>query len=791
MALDLVATLRFNDHLTHGLRRARDQINHTSDSMNVLGRNNAFGSLTARVGGLAAAIGGAIGAAGLLNATIGEAMRYEGQEILITALFNDEKLSKDYTAMMQRVAEESPVLNSGDMMQASSGLVGLSKDMGELEKAWKVVEKMKIINPMEDENGSLIALKELASGDVVSMAERFNIPKSVLNDIKKLSFDEQLDGLTEYMNGMGLTSEAVDKYGQSTIAKWNAIEEKTSSIFRTMGTDGNSALSKAFDGILTGMDSGAFDGLAKMIDSGLGKAVTATTGWIQRVDWQQFSTKAQETFTTMSNAVAKASSFIKTHWDTIVFTTKMVVGAFVGLKALSFVVGVFATISSAVATGIRIFRALKTALSVAKTAFLIIRGVMLMFPATWIVAAIGAVIAVGIALYKNWDTVKEKTAQLWAKFKETTAFRVIKSGMDKVMSVANKVKDAFSSLKDGISNAMSKARIAVTDSVNGIIDKVNWLIEKLNAIPGVNVPLVAKVQYDTSGSVDTQVAGVTNNISNSVSGPHALGNHSGWNEIRTDGTLRSLHAGERVLTAVENDGYKQMMNSGLPGAIAKIASLNPLSISSASTSNTTNMNNVDNRMTSNVSNVDNRMTSNVSNSDNSVVSSVDSRTTNAYSTTNDSTKNYYRENAFTMPSFNDVPILNAINKLATPISVNVPALDVNSVVTAIERMAERAINVVVPQDGSANAVAQLRDIITGNQPMLTATETQAVSNNVSNSSFSESVSNVSTTNNSKTSNSESSKVINVGGITFPNLTIREEADIKKLASAFADEIAAF
>ena len=771
MALDLVATLRFNDNLTHGLRRARDQINHTSDSMNVLGRNNAFGSLTARVGGLVAALGGAVGAASLLNATIGEAMRYEGQEILITALLNDDKLSKDYTAMMQRVAEESPVLNSGDMMQASSGLVSLTKDMGELEKAWKVVEKMKIINPMEDENGSLIALKELASSDVVSMAERFNIPKSVLNEIKNLSFDEQLDGLTEYMDGIGLTSEAVDKYGQSTIAKWNAIKEKTGGILRTMGTEGNSSLSKAFDGILTGMESGAFDGLAKMIDSGLGKAVTATTGWIQRVDWQQFAAKAQETFTTMSNAVAKASSFIKTHWDTIIFTTKMVVGAFVGLKALSFIVGVFATVSSAVATGIRIFRALKTAVSVAKTAFLIIRGVMLMFPGTWIVAAIGAVIAVGVALYKNWDTVKEKTAQLWAKFKETSAFRVIKSGMDKVMAVANKVKGAFSSLKDGISNAMSKARIAVTDSVNGIIDKVNWLIEKLNAIPGVNVPLVAKVQYDTSGSVDTQVANVTNSGSagsNNVNGPHALGNHSGWNEIRTDGTLRNLHAGERVLTAVENDSYKQMMNSGLPGAIAKIASLNPLSISSASTSNTTNMNNVDNRMTSNVSN-----------------------TTNAYSTNDDSITQNYTTSAFELPAFNEVPILNAINKLAAPISVNVPALDVTSVVTAIERMAERAINVVVPQDGSASVVAQMRDIITGNQPTLTATETQAVSNSVSNSSFSESVSNVSTTNNSKTSNSKSSKVINVGGITFPNLTIREEADIKKLASAFADEIAAF
>ena len=158
MALDLVATLRFNDNLTHGLRRARDQINHTSDSMNVLGRNNAFGSLTARVGGLVAALGGAIGAAGLLNATIGEAMRFEQSEVLVEAMFDDSKASKQYTKMVEEMALASPIMDSSTMMGNSKAFVSITKDLPTLEKAWGIAEKLSILDPEQGLKGAIYAI---------------------------------------------------------------------------------------------------------------------------------------------------------------------------------------------------------------------------------------------------------------------------------------------------------------------------------------------------------------------------------------------------------------------------------------------------------------------------------------------------------------------------------------------------------------------------------------------------------------------------------------------------------
>lgn len=576
------------------------------------------------------------------------------------------------------------------------------------------------------------------------------------------------------------------------------------------------------------------------------------------------------------NSIAKVASSVATvvveNFGIITTAAKIAVGTFLAFKSVNVIIGVFNGIISVVNLAIGVFNKLKAAFEIAKTVFLVVRGIFLMFPGMWLVTAIGAVIAAGVLLYKNWDTVKAKALALWEDIKSGNSafsflmpviqgaidafnwlkdtfntvkdyaaetwqrilegkssvllllgplgwlvqagvelyrnwdtikgaamklwgelksgersfasvlgpigilidagvslyknwdrikagaialwnkiemgkgvfallkvamipvklaiavlvgvFNLLKTGvvavwnvfnkqgpaqlirnsLKNVMEVAHKVKSAFSALKEGVSYAMSQARIAVTDAVNGIIDKVNWLIEKLNAIPGVNVPLVAHVKYETSGSVDTKVAKVTNSGSagsNAVNGPHALGNHGGWNEIRTDGTLRNLHAGERVLTAVENDSYKQMMNSGLPNAIAKVASMGAPKLEYQSTEQ--------------------------------------------------------------------------------------EPFDASEIVGAINRLAKRAINVYVPNEDIAGKLSQMVDVVS-DKVGLTSGEAQAVSSTVENSSFSDSVSTI-TTNNAiaKTASTTNSKVVEVGGITL-QATVREEADIDRIASKLTDMI---
>ena len=390
-----------------------------------------------------------------------------------------------------------------------------------------------------------------ANGNVKSMVDIVDNLKGSMEGMtaaQQAAYLKTLVGTESYSAFMSLIDAGPEK-----LSKLQKSFENSEGASKKAADEMSKGLGAALQAAKTSLELFKYD-----VGDALAPAVETFARFIAETDFSPMVEKINS----LASVASSVATVVVNNFDTIATAVKWAAAAFIAFKSINVIIGVVNTVITVINAGIRVFKALKTAVTIVRTAFTILRLSMLLFPGTWLIAAIGAVIAVGIALYKNWDTVKAKTAQLWAKLKDTSAFKALAA--------------AFNGVKDAATYAMSQARIAVTDAVNGIIDKVNWLIEKLNAIPGVNVPLVAHVKYETSGSVDAKVAKVTNSGSagtNAVNGPFALGNHSGWNEIRTDGTLRNLHAGERVLTAVENDGYKQMMSSGLPNAIAKVASM--------------------------------------------------------------------------------------------------------------------------------------------------------------------------------------------------------------------------
>lgn len=74
-------------------------------------------------------------------------------------------------------------------------------------------------------------------------------------------------------------------------------------------------------------------------------------------------------------------------------------------------------------------------------------------PIGWIVLGLAAVVAAGVALYKNWDTVKAKAGEVW-----------------------NSIKTAFGGIRDSIVNAFSVAK----EKVAGFF---SWLNQKIESVP--------------------------------------------------------------------------------------------------------------------------------------------------------------------------------------------------------------------------------------------------------------------------------------------------------------------
>lgn len=119
-------------------------------------------------------------------------------------------------------------------------------------------------------------------------------------------------------------------------------------------------------------------------------------------------------------------------------------------------------------------------------------------PIGWIVLAIGALIGIGVLLWKNWDTVKAKAFELWEG-----------------------IKTAFAPIGDFFKGVFEKAWQGIKGFINWIIGGINKLIKGINKfqlkIPdwlpggggtlGFNIPEIPMLAKGTISSPDTFIAG--------------------------------------------------------------------------------------------------------------------------------------------------------------------------------------------------------------------------------------------------------------------------------------------
>lgn len=123
----------------------------------------------------------------------------------------------------------------------------------------------------------------------------------------------------------------------------------------------------------------------------------------------------------------------------------------------------------------------------------------LISPVGWIALAIGAAVVAGIALYKNWDKIKEKAGQLakwisdtWSKIKEATT--------EKWNNIKETVSEKWSSLKEtisGIGPAIKDSAVNTWDSVK------TGTVEKLSGIKDSTIELWESIKTGTIEKIES------------------------------------------------------------------------------------------------------------------------------------------------------------------------------------------------------------------------------------------------------------------------------------------------
>ena len=104
-----------------------------------------------------------------------------------------------------------------------------------------------------------------------------------------------------------------------------------------------------------------------------------------------------------------------------------------------------------------------------------------------IVAGIAAVIAIGVALYQNWDTIKAKASELWTTV--STAFTNMVSAIgEKMTEVKTKVVEGFEAAIEYIKSLPEKAAQWGRDIIGGLIggigEKIGDLVDTVSGVAG-------------------------------------------------------------------------------------------------------------------------------------------------------------------------------------------------------------------------------------------------------------------------------------------------------------------
>ncbi|GED64352.1 phage tail tape measure protein [Lysinibacillus fusiformis] len=223
---------------------------------------------------------------------------------------------------------------------------------------------------------------------------------------------------------------------------------------------------------------------------------------------QGVAQKADELVPKIQGIVQKAFEFgntVRENWGPIK-ETLIGVGTAAGIVAAG--MGTLKVIST-VTTMVQGF---KTAMGLATAGQWAMNTAMLASPLTWVVIGIAAVVAAGVLLYRNWDTVKAKAGELWATTKEV-----------------------FGGIYDWAAQKIQP----VTGFFKGLYDK---FISFKNAILSFQPPeWVSKI-----GGAIGKAAG---SVGKFISGSHA----SGLDRVPYDGYIAELHKDEMVIPARQSE----------------------------------------------------------------------------------------------------------------------------------------------------------------------------------------------------------------------------------------------
>lgn len=353
-------------------------------------------------------------------------------------------------------AKDAAAIGGGAISAGAAGIVGGNQDYNE------IVARLKTNADVQGQDYALIeqAFKKVVgiTGEVDSAGETIsNLLASGVKDTELLDYVEQVNGAYIRFSDT-LKTEGIADGIQETLATGEAVGPFAELLERS------------------GVDLDKFNStLATMIEMGMGTDYILKT--LANEGFSGVTEKYKELNPEVTKNAEANANFQKALADlgialtpliekVTIFVTKMAEWAGKNPEVTQAVV----VIGGAIAGLIGVFTLLAPVVSAVISLWPVLAAgfAALTGPVGIAIAIIAALIAVGVALWKNWDTIWAKSKEIWGAVRDFLTVTIV--------GIVAKMKEKFDELKNAAQQKMENMR----DKIRSVMDRIKGVFESIN-----------------------------------------------------------------------------------------------------------------------------------------------------------------------------------------------------------------------------------------------------------------------------------------------------------------------
>lgn len=420
---------------------------------------------------IAAAYLSIAGAQQLFGSTVGAAMEQQKMEDMFVARTGDAEVGK---AMFEKFKADA--LAAGQdvtkSLQSSLSFFSTTQNVDQLTKLNNLAQRMNAFDSAGNGiEGAAFALKEAMSGDIVSLAERFNMSKT---DIRAFKIDEYgkagdmdnfIKAFDQLLEKQKMGQAAFDTMMASPAKQVEVLGNNMKSMFAGAGVAAMEALLPVITMLNTAFQNGAFDAFFANLSAGL--------SWVVESALQVF------------NVISQIYNFFSTNWGII---APIIYGVAAAMAAW--------TLATKIQVAIQMAQSAWTAITTA--AMFIQTAATMGLAAAWtmlntamkaniIIAIISLIIGLATYIYNLWKTNDAFAAGFMR------AWNAILNFFGTVPAYFWTVVEAMAKAFQWWAGSIGKIYDTV---INSIISGINSVLNLINKITGSSYEIAAKFNFE-------------------------------------------------------------------------------------------------------------------------------------------------------------------------------------------------------------------------------------------------------------------------------------------------------